>query len=423
VGPALLIVFCPIVAVLFWYTAVHLDGSFVLLANIFKKHGLFITAREIFAPIFFGSVTSWSMIGIFAAFELALLKLLPGKIVAGPETREGYIPTYKDNGPLAFFTTVITYLLCSYGLHLFPASIIFDHFGEIICSLSLASYLFCLFLYWKGRYYPSSRDRSITKNFIFDYYWGTELYPRVLGWDVKQFTNCRFGMMSWPIILISFCAAQGSLYGLSNSLLISTLLQFFYIGKFFFWERGYLRSLDIMHDRAGFYICWGCLVWVPSIYTSPALYLVHHPIDLPLLVAALIFIVGVLSIGANFLADKQRMAFRESGGELLIFGKKPQMTQVTYKTHSGEERKNILLASGFWGIARHFHYVPELAGAFLWSSPALFTHFFPYFYFSFLFCLLFDRALRDDKRCAEKYGKGWEEHCKKVPYKILPFIY
>lgn len=31
---------------------------------------------------------------------------------------------------------------------------------------------------------------------------------------------------------------------------------------------------------AGFYIVWGCLVWVPSVYTSPALYLVNHPVEL-----------------------------------------------------------------------------------------------------------------------------------------------
>ncbi|KAF5807426.1 putative 7-dehydrocholesterol reductase [Helianthus annuus] len=38
--------------------------------------------------------------------------------------------------------------------------------------------------------------------------------------------------------------------------------------------------MDIAHDRAGFYICWGCLVWVPSIYTSPGMYLVNHPVSL-----------------------------------------------------------------------------------------------------------------------------------------------
>lgn len=31
---------------------------------------------------------------------------------------------------------------------------------------------------------------------------------------------------------------------------------------------------------AGFYICWGCLVWVPSVYTSPGMYLVNHPVNL-----------------------------------------------------------------------------------------------------------------------------------------------
>ncbi len=30
--------------------------------------------------------------------------------------------------------------------------------------------------------------------------------------------------------------------------------------KFFHWEMGYVNTMDIQHDRAGFYICWGCLV-------------------------------------------------------------------------------------------------------------------------------------------------------------------
>ena len=32
------------------------------------------------------------------------------------------------------------------------------------------------------------------------------------------------------------------------------------------WEIGYMRSIDIIVDRAGFEIQWGCLVWVPSLY-------------------------------------------------------------------------------------------------------------------------------------------------------------
>jgi 7-dehydrocholesterol reductase len=33
-----------------------------------------------------------------------------------------------------------------------------------------------------------------------------------------------------------------------------------YLVKFYMWETGYWGSMDIQHDRAGYYICWGCLV-------------------------------------------------------------------------------------------------------------------------------------------------------------------
>ena len=35
--------------------------------------------------------------------------------------------------------------------------------------------------------------------------------------------------------------------------------------------------MDIQHDRAGYYICWGCLVWVPSMYTIHTYFMVKHP--------------------------------------------------------------------------------------------------------------------------------------------------
>ena len=46
-----------------------------------------------------------------------------------------------------------------------------------------------------------------------------------------------------------------------------------------------------------------------------------------------------------------------------------------------------------------------------------------YFYFVFLCMLLFDRARRDCNRNKSKYGKYWDEYCKLVPYKIIPYVY
>jgi len=362
-------------------------------------------------------------LGVFAALQLTLMKAVPGKLFYGPVTKEGNIPVYKANGIYCYLITMALFLIGSYGLGIFSPTIVYDHFGPILASLTFFSFLFCLFLYFKGKYFPSSSDSGTTGNFLFDFYWGTELYPRIFGWDVKMFTNCRFGMMGWPVILLSFAAKQHQLFGIADSMMVAVGIQLLYISKFFLWETGYLRSLDIMHDRAGFYICWGCLVWLPCIYTSQTLYLVHHPNDLGLLASVLIFLAGSTCVMINYFADRQRQKVRRVNGNCLVWGKKPLLTLATYKTELGEKKSNVLLASGWWGMARHFHYVPEILGAFFWTLPALFDHFLPYFYVLFLTVLLVERAFRDDIRCAKKYGEDWERHCEKVPYKIIPYVF
>ena len=36
---------------------------------------------------------------------------------------------------------------------------------------------------------------------------GVELHPRVLGVDVKQWTNCRVGMLGWALLTIVYFVA------------------------------------------------------------------------------------------------------------------------------------------------------------------------------------------------------------------------
>lgn len=421
-GPLFLLICCPIFVMLMWFTNTALQGSLSALWTLLSQDGFLQTVYHIWQPYFWGSSMAWSMIAVFIAVELVLMRFLPGKPFDGPITPKGNIPTYKENGPLAFIISMLLFCAASFGLNLFPASILYDNMGALLGALNILSLIVCALLYLKGRFYPSSSDSGITNNVIFDYYWGTELYPRIFGFNIKQFITCRFGMMSWGLFLISYCAKQAELGTLANSMLVSVILQFLYLSKFYVWEKGYLRSLDIMHDRAGFYICWGCMVWVPCIYTSPSMYLVLHPIVLNSNIAVLILALGMLSIRINYLADKQRLMVRATAGNCRVWGKKPKTVLAQYQTTDGQTKESILLASGWWGIARHFHYIPELAATFLWSVPALFDNFSPYFYVSFLTILLVDRAYRDDQRCAEKYGQYWTKYCALVPYKMIPFI-
>jgi 7-dehydrocholesterol reductase len=149
---------------------------------------------------------------------------------------------------------------------------------------------------------------------------------------------------------------------------------------------------------------------------------VGHPNHLGAALSILIFVLGTASIFVNYAADAQRQRVRATNGETLVWGKRPVIIVGHYTTENGEKKESLLLASGFWGISRHFHYVPEILGAFFWALPALNGGVLPYFYVIFLTALLTDRALRDDNRCAIKYGADWKKYCEVVRYRIIPRI-
>lgn len=181
--------------------------------------------------------------------------------------------------------------------------------------------------------------------------------------------------------------------------------------------------MDIIHDRFGFYIFWGCSAFLPSIYTLTAYYLTTHPVQLPGYVASVIALVGVASVGCNYWTDRQRQYFRETNGTKPIWGRAPVIIKAKYFTGDGKKRQSILLASGWWGVSRHINYVFEIMLAFCWSVPAGFMAFIPYVYVCFLTILLTDRAYRDELRCFEKYGQFYKEYCRQVPWKMVPKIY
>jgi len=193
---------------------------------------------------------------------------------------------------------------------------------------------------------------------------------------------------------------------------------------------GYMRSIDIIVDRAGFTIQWGCLCWVPAVYTLHTRYLVLHPSQLSLPVAGAIFALSMAGVALNYAADRERDIFRATNGEALVWGKKPDFIKAEYiivdaKTGKTTTRESLLLASGFWGVARHLQYAFELTAAWSWcllANPVV-NGAIPMWYAAFLTFLLIDRANRDSIKCHNKYGKYYEEYCRLVPYKIIPGLY
>ena len=84
---------------------------------------------------------------------------------------------------------------------------------------------------------------------------------------------------------------------------------------------------------------------------------------------------------------------------------------------------NKLLTGGWWGVVRKPSYTADFAQALCWSLSAGFHCAVPYFYPVFFFVVLVHRTGRDMERCAHKYGKDWDEYCRQVPYKFIPYVY
>lgn len=425
--PLLLILITPNVGMLLWHTHRFCGGSYAKLLKLFSDRSVLSGLYEIWRRTLHwpeNGLCVYILIG-YSIWALLLMALLPGKKVEGPVTPRGNVPVYTDNGFKHYMVTMVTLagltvVLKQYGM---SPTVVYDRFDEVLLILNIFSLVFCAVLYFKGLYSPSSTDCGSSGNVLFDYYWGMELHPRIFGFDVKVFTNCRFGMTGWALLVAIFALKSYELHGFVDSMFVSAFLQLAYITKFFWWEAGYMRTIDIMLDRAGYYICWGCLVFIPSVYASVSLYLVNKPVQLGFVASLLICFCGLTSIYINYIADWQKQRVRQTNGGCLIWGKKPHIIRAKYILENGQERESILLASGWWGMSRHFHYIPEILLAFCWSLPALGENVMPYSYVMYLAVLLIHRSFRDDTKCALKYGEFWVEYCRNVPHKIVPYLF
>ncbi|CAD7699090.1 unnamed protein product [Ostreobium quekettii] len=419
-GTLFLLTMCPAFIMFMWTIHSKFGGSLQHFASFAMQDGWQGVIGLLPSP----TRAAWIYFAVFGIFEAALQLLLPGKTTYGPVTPKGNVPVYKANGVAAYVTTLMMLALL-WRLDLFNPAQVYDKFGEILMVTNIFALGLCVFLNVKGLVAPSSTDSGSTGNIIYNFWWGTELYPRIgKHFDIKVWTNCRMGMVSWGVIILCFAAKQYEALGyVADSMVVSVLIMEVYIFKFFLWESSYMKTMDIAHDRAGYYLCWGCLNWVPGVYTSPAMFLVGHPVELGLPLAATMAVVGLAFVYINYDADRQRQAFRAEGGKGKIWGKTPKKVEAQYVTADNEIKTSLLLASGWWGLARHFHYVPEIMASVFWTLPGLFSHPLHWFYVVYLILLLLDRGFRDDQRCRSKYGKYWDRYCEIVKYRIIPGIY
>ena len=68
-----------------------------------------------------------------------------------------------------------------------------------------------------------------------------------------------------------------------------------------------------------------------------------------------IAVLGVATVSINYIADRQRQQVRTTGGDCTVWGRKPRLVTASYTTEDGSRQDTILLASRWWGLAKHFN--------------------------------------------------------------------
>ncbi|KAI1491029.1 putative C-14 sterol reductase [Biscogniauxia mediterranea] len=411
---------------------------------------------------------SWKVTGVVLLYylvSLVLWRILPAHEVYGTKLPQHGRPLkYRFN---AFSATVIQLSACAIGTYVQGAdfiawTFITDNFVQILTANILIAFLLAIFVYIHSfsvdTKYPNSDLRELaaggqTGNFIYDFYIGRELNPRVTlpffgEIDIKTWFEMRPGLTGWILIDLAFIAKQYRTYGyVSDSIVFTSAVQAFYVLDGQYLESGILTMIDITTDGFGFMLSFGDIAWVPFLYSTQCRYLSVYPVHLGW--------VGIASVTAVFALGLY--IFRAANTQKNVFRTKPDDPRNKGLTYIQTKRGTKLLTAGWWGMARHINYFGDWLQASPFSLPTGLSGYtilpagsiaaashavqmldgrivvqdeakgwgipFTYFYVLYFAVLLIHRERRDDAMCSEKYGEDWEKYKKIVKWRILPGVY
>jgi delta14-sterol reductase len=344
-------------------------------------------------------------------FIFILNALLPGRWVTGYVNKAGSGEKlkYRLNGLLVLAVVLIIWIISCY-------SGVLDWEWLYKCRwFSLAGAITFGLIFSFAIVLPSP---AIKKSFLADFYLGRLENPQLWGGriDAKMWLYLA-GAVMLELNILSFTAHHYLTFGSSAStgVFMAAALLTFFVTEYLLFEEVHLYTYDFLAERVGFKLGWGDTAFYPYFYAIP----LWAAVDLPdpqtpayrLVIYGLIFFSGwCLARGANM----QKYTFKKNP-EKAFLGIVPETIS------DGNKR---LLVNGFWGLSRHINYMGEIlmaTGIVLCAGHPL--SIWPWLYPLYYVALLIPRQIADDKLCSRKYGPLWDQYVKKVPYRIIPYIY
>jgi delta14-sterol reductase len=348
---------------------------------------------------------------IIYSYILFLNTVLPARKVVGYATKAGTTEKlkYRLNGLLVLCTVILTWVILYYS-EILPRDWLYTYRWHGLAGAVVFGLIFSLWIMLS--------KPAVTKSVFVDFYLGRLENPQWFGGriDAKMWLYL-VGAIMLELNVLSFAMHHYMLYGEDASLgiFLSAGLLTYFVLDYLTFEEVHLYTYDLFAERVGFKLGWGCIAFYPFFYVIPlwstvALPVSTVPTGLLVLFATIFFSGWGLARGANL--------------QKYYFKKNPMDTFLGITPETISDGNKRLLVNGFWGLSRHINYLGEILMA---TGIVLATgHYiliWPWLYPLYYVVLLVPRQLDDDKRCAMKYGPLWQEYKKRVPYRIIPYIY
>jgi hypothetical protein len=266
---------------------------------------------------------------------------------------------------------------------------------------------------------PASPPRGAGGHFFY----GRAFNPQLLGVDVKMgLYTLGAAVLQWN--LLSALALGARAPGGRPTLALGTYagLLTWFIAEYLLLEAVHLYTYDIMCERVGFKLAWGCFAFYPYFYCAGVWALLAAP-------AADLTAAGCAATVATFLTGW--VLTRGANLQKYVFKTRPEGTAFACGlVPNGTVPGTRLLCTGFWGLARHVNYLGEIVQAVGLALPASLVGAPPalvglaWAYPLYYVALFVPRQIDDDEQIQLKYGeRAFAEYTRRVPYRIVPGVW
>ncbi|TVY31774.1 Delta(24(24(1)))-sterol reductase [Lachnellula subtilissima] len=433
-GVSTMIVGFPLLMYYMWIGATFYEGQFPVPTST-ESFGSFVRhLADLVYEHAFPSPKAWIIYWTFFITEAAFYCYLPGVQGYGkPLDHEGGKQLeYHCSAVWSFYITI----LGAAALHfteIFPLYTVIDEFGPILSVAIISGFLVAIAAYTSAWF--RGVQHRMTGYFMYDFFMGSELNPRIGTLDFKMFFMVR---MPWFILFGITCATAAKQYEdygyVSAELMFLVMAHFIYTNACAKGEECILTTWDIYYEKWGFMLIFWNLAGVPLSYCHCTLYFANNlatatewsipAFRTPVLIFLFTSYLFVYWVWDSTNSQKNRFRQQERG-QLVMRNTFPQLpwqtltNPRTITTPSGDK----ILVDGWYKYARKLHYTCDAYFALAWGAITGFESPFPWFYPVFFTVMILHRAYRDIQRCRVKYGESWTEYEKMVPYLFIPVCY